>query len=442
MGKAEESLEKLKKEKEELLKLSKTLAPEQRKGFSLKEVFKKKSFAPVKKEEKVVPVKEEKKVIEVKKDEPKKDVLKKTPELKKPEIKEGKKQEEKRFERKKAPKEKTPRRSFSEEKRLFSTFINKAGIDAEFDEINKKIIIACLISIVLATIFLIVNFIINKSFLMDALALLLSVWIFGGVAAFFLIWGGFFVYVDMRIYRRRKEVEAVFPDFLQLTAANINSGMPIDRALWYAIRPRFGILSNEMEQVAKATMVGENLNKALTDFSNKYDSLTIKRSLNLLLEGLDSGGEIGELLTRVANNIRDTEIMKKEMASSVTTYVIFILFATLGAAPFLFGLTTELIVIMSSIISQIQIGGGTQSFGGIGGMMASSGKSISLVDYQIFAITSICLSSIFAGIIISVIQKGDAKESFKQIPFYIAIGLTNYFVAFKILNWLLSGFFA
>jgi hypothetical protein len=96
---------------------------------------------------------------------------------------------------------------------------------------------------------------------------------------------------------------------------------------------------------------------------------------------------------------------------------------------------------MRSILGDINLGETGQSFGGIGGMLSTSGDAISLIDYQIFAITSICLSSIFAAIIISVIQKGNAKEAFKKFPFYILIGLINYFVAFKLLNIFLGGFF-
>jgi Flp pilus assembly protein TadB len=336
--------------------------------------------------------------------------------------------------------EKKAKRSSYEQKKFFANFISKAGIEKSFDEINKTIMIATGITILVATFYLIIRFIFSQTFLMDAIMFLLITWVFGSIIVFLVIWLVFFVAVDMKIDKRKKEVELVFPDFLQLTAANINAGMPIDRALWFAIRPRFGILAKEMESVAKATMVGENLSKALLDFSDKYDSIIIKRSLNLLLEGLESGGEVGDLLVRVANNLRETEIMKKEMAASVTTYVIFILFATLGAAPFLFGLTTMLIVIMSSIISQISVGDST-SFGGVGGMMAGSGDAISITEYQIFAVVSICVSSIFAAIIISVIQKGNAKDSLKNIPVYIFFGILNYIIAFNLMNLLLGGFF-
>ncbi len=42
---------------------------------------------------------------------------------------------------------------------------------------------------------------------------------------------------------------------------------------------------------------------------------------------MESGGEIGELLNKIAINIQETRIRKKEMAASVMTYAIFIGFA-------------------------------------------------------------------------------------------------------------------
>jgi hypothetical protein len=96
---------------------------------------------------------------------------------------------------------------------------------------------------------------------------------------------------------------------------------------------------------------------------------------------------------------------------------------------------------MNSIFSNINIDTSTSSFGGIGSMLAGSGEAISLRDYQIFAVTSIIMSSFFASILISIIQKGNTKEAVKKIPLYVLIGLVNYFVAFTFLNMFLGGFF-
>ncbi len=342
----------------------------------------------------------------------------------------------------KIKKVKKEKKSKHQKKKSLAVFMEKADIKLETKDINKRIIYFTLVLIGVSTIYLIYSFVLNNTFVSDAFGFLLPLWVFGSLILFLLSWLIYLIYIDLRIHKRRKEVEEVFPDFLQLTAANINAGMPVDQALWYAIRPRFGILAKEMESIAKATMIGEKLPVALINFSEKYDSIRIKRALNLLLEGLDSGSELGDLLNRVASNMRETDIIRKEMASNVTTYVIFILFATIGAAPFLFGLTTELIVIMNSIFSNINVGSSGQSFGGLGSMLSGSGQAISLKDYQIFAATSLFISSTFAAIIISVIQKGNAKEAIKKIPGYVMMSLMIYYAAFKLLHILLGGFFA
>jgi len=453
MSSATERLAKLRAEKEKLAILSKKVNPKKEKKKRLRLFEKREKKPEIKKEVKKEPVKQAPIKTEIKKEEKievKKEVSQVNEEAKKPIEKKKEKTIEKKPETKKEVKKepvkqkkksKKRKKSSHEQIKFFSDLIEKSGIELTFRQINKRIFISSIITISIVTVYLLINFYIKNTFLSDAIYFLLSTWIFGGLGMFLLLWIAFFVFVDYRIYQRKQEIEAVFPDFLQLTAANLNAGMPIDRALWFALRPRFGILAKEMQGVAKATMVGEKLDKALLVFSNKYESITIKRALNLLLEGLESGGEVGGLLIKVSNNMRDTEILKKEMASNVMTYVIFILFATLGAAPFLFGLTTELIVIMTSIISNINLGDGGSSFGGMGSMMTLSSSSISITDYQIFAVTSICMSSIFAAILISVIQKGNAKESLKKMPLYVAIGLINYFVAFKLLNLFLGGMF-
>ncbi len=342
---------------------------------------------------------------------------------------------------KKISKKVKEKKSSREQQRFFLSLIEKSGIDADFSKINKTIIYLTFSPIFLVTIFLLIRFKLDSTYFSDALGFLLPLWTLGSIALFLILWAAFFIYVDYRIYKRKKEIEKVFPDYLQLVAANINAGMPVDKSLWFAIRPRFGILAKEMEEVAKATMVGKRLSEALIAFSKKYDSVTIERALNLLLEGMESGSEMGDLLSRVATNMRETEIIKKEMAANVTTYVIFILFATIGVAPFLFGLTTELIVIMTNIFSNMNFGESSSNFGGMASMFSNSGTTISLRDYQIFAIASIIMSSIFASIIISIIQKGNAREALKKIPIYSLIGIIIYFISFSVLSLLLGGMF-
>jgi pilus assembly protein TadC len=170
-------------------------------------------------------------------------------------------------------------------------FLEKAGMErldprkVTRDMLRVDIIICLTITAVIT----ILNIFSGKG-LLSLITFLMGFWLTVPFVVLALIWGVYLFYLDMRIFKRTNAVEAVFPDFLQLTSANISAGMPIDRALWYAVRPGFGVLAKEIESVAKNTMAGEDLGSALTNFANKYKSRTIQRSISLLLEGMSAGG--------------------------------------------------------------------------------------------------------------------------------------------------------
>ncbi len=255
----------------------------------------------------------------------------------------------------------------------------------------------------------------------------------------FLTWAVAYAIFDLYKYNRRMELENVLPDFLQLTAANIRAGMPIDRALWFAVRPRFGILAREVEIVAKRTMSGQDLEVALMELVDKYDSVVLARAVALLIEGIKGGGEIGVLLMNIANNIQEGFLLRKEMAANVVTYVIFITFATIGAAPFLFALSSQLLKVITKITSEVAIpkgGGGGASFA-----LSFSQVGITQSDFRIFAFVSLTISSLMSAMIIATIRKGTVKSGLKYIPIFILVCTTLYFVAEWALGKLLSGIF-
>ena len=227
----------------------------------------------------------------------------------------------------------------------------------------------------------------------------------------------------------------MLPDFLQLTSANIRAGMTIEKALWYAVRPRFGVLAREIETVAKDTMGGKDLKDALKTFSEKYDSDVLKKSVALLTEGIEAGGEIGSLLNKIALNIQESKVMRKEMAANVTTYVIFISFATIAAAPFLFALSAQLIGIIKGLTSTM---GPTASYGFA---ISFTGGGITPTDFKIFAVISLLITSFFSSVIIATIKKGDVKSGIKYIPIFMVSTIILFFLANWVLSSLLGQFF-
>ena len=323
------------------------------------------------------------------------------------------------------------------QRQFFTYYLKKSGVQKSFSDIKHLIII---LSVWLTTVALVGLFLFSTFTKSLNILYLIVLLIIGTPIAFFasmLISAiGILIYFDVKIYRRRVDIEAVLPDFLQLAAANIHSGMTVDRALWYAIRPQFGVLANEMELVAKQTMSGESLDKALIQFGDKYDSPILRRSVHLIVEGINAGGELGELLDRIAVNLQDAKALRKEMAANVTSYVMFITFATLVAAPFMYGLAYQLVNITQTIISSQGLAGHGSSMGfavGEGGM--------AIKDFIIYAITNIVITATSAVCIISTIQKGNIKSGLKNIPIYSAIAIVMFIVSIYGFSTLLSGFF-
>jgi len=334
--------------------------------------------------------------------------------------------------------EKKKRKKFDIHKSL-DEFLEKSGMQISSRQLNRRALIfsAALTSILIIAI--IAAAVSLGSFLSTIITMVFLTATLVFVALYLISLVVLFFYIDLKIYNRTKQLEKVLPDFLQLTSANISAGMPIDRALWLAVRPRFGVLANEIEEIAKATIAGEDLNEALLKFSRKYNSRILKESINLLIAGIDSGGEIASLLNKISINISETRLMQKEISANVMTYVIFISVATIAAAPFLFALSGQLLATTKTITSNVQLdqSASTSSFLSFN----LSGDSIKLSDFTNFSILVMVVSSFFSVAITSVIRKGNVKDGIKLFPIYMAISLLIFFVSKTFFSYMFSGFF-
>ena len=325
-------------------------------------------------------------------------------------------------------------------RRKLRFYLEKAGLGLDPKWLSKNIFNLCIIMNLILSVFLIYHF--STTFGITWTTILIAIialWVLVFVLMIFVFWILFYVVIDLKIFKRKVDIEDVLPDYLQLTASNIKSGMTVDRALWYAVRPRFGVLAKEIEIVAKDTMKGEDLKQALQKFSDKYESVLLKRSISLLMEGIEAGGEIGDLLNKIAINIQENKIMRREMAANITTYVIFISFASIAAAPVLFALSGVLIRVISNLGNVL--GGVTNTASSAGFAISFSGSGIVYEDFRIFAIVSLIITSLFSAMIIATIKKGSPKNGLKYIPIFIAVAITIFFIADTVLGKVLNVFF-
>ncbi len=245
---------------------------------------------------------------------------------------------------------------------------------------------------------------------------------------------------------RATEIEKVLPDALQLMSANVRAGMTIDKALWLSARPEFGILEEEIKRAGAKTIAGKPLKTALTEMAAGINSEILDRTVKLIIEGIESGGELAHLLEEIAGNIRVTQSLRQEIKASVTTYSLFILFAAGIGAPLLFAISLFFVETMAklyspSVLGSIETTGAAGGFGGGGFLSRASAPTITADQLFLFAISSIAVTTIFGSLIIGLIQSGQEKKGLKFVPILLTISLVIFFVAQLIIKSLFGGFF-
>ena len=261
---------------------------------------------------------------------------------------------------------------------------------------------------------------------------------------FMLIGSGIFIYLStmavlssyllMKTEDRRNKLENVLPDFLILVESNIKAGMTLDQAMWYSAKPEFGLLSDDVKAAIKGAFSGESLSNSLDKLASRFDSKVFKRTISLLKQATATGGELTNVLERTADDVRNTSIMKKEIAASLVMYEIFVLFAAVVGTPFLFAVATKLIETFEKLAPQMG-GANLGSLSGSGGILSpfSSIKVgapiISSTDFFWFSIPTMFVTALIASFIISVISTGSKSNGMKYFPFVLASSYLFYWLA-------------
>lgn len=241
---------------------------------------------------------------------------------------------------------------------------------------------------------------------------------------------------------RRRRVEEVLPEFLSLSAANVRAGMTIDQAMWYAAKPEFGILSEEVSNVAKKTFGGVPFNQAIDYLPERFNSKSIKRSVALIKQGIASGGKLADILERTADDSQEMMILRKEISASLIMYIIFIVFAGAIGTPFLFAISGRLIAILENVFSTLPADPSSYASAGLQtSVIVPSKPSISSADFFLFTMLCAIMTAVFSSLIIGVISKGSKKEGVPYIPFLVAASLVIFFLMSIALEGLLSSIY-
>lgn len=234
---------------------------------------------------------------------------------------------------------------------------------------------------------------------------------------------------------KAKVAEKSLPDALQLMAMNVKAGMTTDKALLLSARPEFGCLEKELNRAGKHILAGKNITEALMEMSGRIRSPLLERTINLLVEGMRSGGELADLLQQTAEGIQTQETVKDEIQSNVMMYAIFIFFAAGIGAPLLYGISTYLVGVLGTQFAQFDT---SEIMAGSQISMMSGHMNISLEFLFLFPIVSLIVTSIFGSLIIGIVKGGTEKDGIRIIPVLLVVSLT----VFLLVRSMVAGIFA
>ena len=174
-------------------------------------------------------------------------------------------------------------------------------------------------------------------------------------AAVFAIASVILVYMHLYylVHDRTRRVEDVLPDFLMMVAANLRSGMTPFSAFRLSARPEFGPLEKEINIVASKSLGSESLSTSLLQLTERIDSALLGRTISFFDQGLRSGGKLAELLESAAEEVREMDELKKELAQNTRSYTIFLFFVVIVGLPLLLAISGQFLTTFSKIQSSI-----------------------------------------------------------------------------------------
>lgn len=225
------------------------------------------------------------------------------------------------------------------------------------------------------------------------------------------------MYIKYTEYKRKKEMEDKFPEFLRDVVEGTRAGMSLPQAIKNTETGSYGALDEKIEKMNAQLDWGIPFEKVLRNFGEDSGSPLIKRSADTIIQAYSSGGNIQDVLESVGDNIRTIKKLKEKRESQlygemITGYIVFFIFIGI-----LIALTEFLLPNLAS--AQQSLGGGG-SFSVLGGSGSNLQQNISL--YNDWFSRLVYIQAFFSGLIIGKLAEGELKAGFKHMAILFAAG--------------------
>lgn len=211
---------------------------------------------------------------------------------------------------------------------------------------------------------------------------------------------GFYTFLHER---KVHKIDDRFPDFVRDLAEFRRAGMTFTKAIIHASKGNYGLLTPEIQNIARQISWGNSVEKALESFSKRVNTKLIKRTVYLIIEASRSGGSVADVLDAASKDSRELKFIESERRAGMLSYVAVVYVSML--------VFLMVIVILCKTLIPAMIGEGQ---GGLANVMGAAGT---IKQYDItfaFFITTI-IQGAGMGVVTGVFEEGKITAGIKHI---------------------------
>ncbi|NJD98719.1 type II secretion protein F [Thermococcus sp. LS1] len=199
----------------------------------------------------------------------------------------------------------------------------------------------------LATEYLVVSFLMG---LIGALVVGLFLTGLYAIAAFLALFLGMaFGYPYWKINKRIEEMEKMLPDAFFYLASSLRAGISFSEALEELTTAKFGALTEEFKKTVAEIKKGRSTVEALKAFAiRNRKSTVIYRSMMIIIEAIERGAPMSDILVFVGNDVREILRIKQERKASTGMQVMFFIITSGVIGPLILGIVSQVMGAMST----------------------------------------------------------------------------------------------
>ena len=203
--------------------------------------------------------------------------------------------------------------------------------------------------------------------------------------------------------KRQKLIEIMFLEFMRSLVESVKSGVSIPKSIKNVSKKDYAELNPYIKKLSNQIEWGIPTNKAFKTFSLDTENKVIRRSVSLIIEAEQSGGDITDILSSVVSSVVNIKKMREERRVQVHSQIVqgyIIYFVFIGI---MMVLDLWLFPQLTGVGTAGSLKLGTPSLGGI-----YLGGAETLEMGPVF-FTLIMIQGFFAGIMIGKFSEGTLK---------------------------------